>query len=155
MFAPDPARSSKKLWYRVRTGINEWSEWYDPAESSLQAYQYWRVTYRGQILWLHHSIVTNLLRKYDAIGIELAASNVSAAQLQTASMRLLELSSEYEVARRYIVDVVRETNQFNAASEIEFAYVSVSPPQFSNRRTSELPQLNYFVFPSIKLDFKK
>lgn len=153
MFAPEPATTSVKCWFRYEHGNGTWTEWYDSGESLLKRHTTNRLSYAGHLLWIHQTIGRNLHNTAIQIHNDIPKSVVGEARSNRID-ELVRKTPEHAMAVRYFSDLARDMGRHHGVEplRIQIAIGWTGPVEFSRRRTEAGGlRMKHFSFPPIKL----
>lgn len=116
LFAPEPATSSLKLWYRCQ---NEPRRWRDALNALQQEHQRNRFTFRGKLNYIYMSLVRNLHNEY----VTLNKDNKCA--IKGCHQEITELDT-YQSLKKLTNQLCRST--FPQDKNLDFKIVTYHPP---------------------------
>lgn len=132
LFAPEPAVSDLKLWYRVKYN-NTWNHWVDPAEPVLKRHQHNRITSSAKLLYVYGNIPRDLSFRYEMLATQFPCTDSSrhcAIQREDS----LAATIEYRLALRYAITDFKAGKQDGAKPDsLQLLVIQLYPKQFSER----------------------
>lgn len=153
MFAPQPATSSVKVWFRYQCANGSRSQWLDPGEEILQLHQRNRLSHKGHLFWVHQAIGQHLFNK--SLGLEDGLPTYLAGENRAMELRRrLVVTPEYTVAARYFSDLARQEAQKHGLNpiQVEFQFVRVHVRSFSHRHDqSRDARIEFYPFPPVEI----
>jgi hypothetical protein len=136
LFAPEPAVSDLKLWYRVKWN-NTWDHWIDPAEAVLKRHQHNRVTSSAKLLYVYGNIPRDLSMRYEMLAAQYLcadSSQLCASQREDS----LAVTSEYKLAMRYAITDFKAGRQHEPNPDsLQLLVIQLYPKQFSERLSAK------------------
>jgi len=132
LFAPEPATSDLKLWYRVKLN-NKWGHWVDPVAPILAKHQHRRFTYNAKLLYVYGNIAKDLNFRYGMLGDQFPCSDSNLTCIRHREDSLMA-SKEYKLAMRFAASDFRD-GEFGLTNpdSLQLLVIQLYPKQFSDR----------------------
>ena len=126
VFAPEPAISSARLFYRTQKQDSTWTRWKDPGFEWILKHQQNRLSYYGKKYYIHKRILRQLeTAAEDKIIIIENSSN-------TCVDSTITNTPEYKLAKTYIQNITENKNALT--HEFSIIYFEVPPPEKKNEK---------------------
>lgn len=135
LFAPEPATSMVKLWYRVKIN-NSWQHWQDPMEPVLEKHRHNRATYHAKLLYIYGNIAKDLIVRQSYI-MEHTTHITDTTKRQQQQVTSMKASQEYQLAIRFVTrDIENGYNTRQVPDSLQLMLIELHPKQFSERHSS-------------------
>ena len=131
LFAPEPAISDLKLWYRLKHN-NKWESWLDPLEPILKKHQQRRFTYNAKLIYIYGNIARDLNSRNVLTISSLPCKDNDSKCLQVKTDSVMR-SPEFSLAIRYVKEDVAKSFPNKKNDSIQIMLIQLYPKQFSER----------------------
>lgn len=135
LFAPAPATSDLKLWYRIKAN-KSWETWLDPLEPVLKRHQQKRFTYNAKLLYVYGNIARDLNIKNVSLVSEFPCNENDSACLKKRNERILP-SREFQLAKKYVTRDIAKSFPTKKIDSLQIMIIQLYPKQFSERLTNK------------------
>lgn len=135
LFAPDPAISDLKLWYRLKAN-NKWHSWLDPIEPILNKHQRLRFTYNAKLLYVYGNIPKELSLTNEILSAKYACKTTDAACQRVKEAELFG-SAEFKLARKYVIQNALKSFPGLQVDSMQLMLIQLYPKQFSERQSNK------------------
>jgi Family of unknown function (DUF5819) len=135
LFAPEPATSDLKLWYRVKYN-QHWGTWLDPLEPILRKHQKMRFTYNAKLLYVYGNIARDLNIKNVSL---ISDFNCKVTDINCIRKKedFLVNSIEFNAAKKYVMQDITKTGYTAQIDSLQIMIIQLYPKQFSERLTNK------------------
>lgn len=150
MFAPDPPKGDRNLYYRCRFGNNNYSPWINPGKSILKKHQANRFWNYGKLFNIYESIHRELKYLDSNIDYGIKKDRIKPDSIHAERSKRIIKTPQYKMAVKYFSAQAITSFKDRKIKSIEFMYVASTFPPIKNKAAEKEYQV--IVFPTIDFE---